>query len=65
MTQVEKGSPHVSRNEVIDDFGYEEWKHPPSAMSVFNGKLLFEKSLKASFQEVTKILLLLLEMKFK
>ncbi|KAH0650439.1 hypothetical protein KY284_030351 [Solanum tuberosum] len=37
MTQV-KRAPHVSCDEVKDDSGYDVHKHPPPAMSVFDGK---------------------------
>ncbi|KAH0644633.1 hypothetical protein KY284_032517 [Solanum tuberosum] len=37
MTQV-KRAPHVSCDEVKDDFGHEICKHPPPAMFVFDGK---------------------------
>ncbi|KAH0722551.1 hypothetical protein KY290_005204 [Solanum tuberosum] len=38
VTQVEKGPPYVSWDEVKDDLGYEAHKYPPPAMSVCNGK---------------------------
>lgn len=37
MTQMEKGSPYVSRDEVENDLGNKECKHRPPAMSVFDG----------------------------
>ncbi|KAG5580736.1 hypothetical protein H5410_051363 [Solanum commersonii] len=37
VTQVKKGPPSVSCDEVKDDLGYEARKHPPPAMSICNG----------------------------
>uniref|UniRef100_M0ZYJ7 Uncharacterized protein n=2 Tax=Solanum tuberosum TaxID=4113 RepID=M0ZYJ7_SOLTU len=38
VTQVEKGLPNVSCNEVKDDLGYEAYKHPSPVMSIFDWK---------------------------
>lgn len=38
VTQVEKGLPNVSCDEVKDYLGYEAHKHPSPAMSIFDWK---------------------------
>ncbi|KAG5606602.1 hypothetical protein H5410_028094 [Solanum commersonii] len=38
VTQVEKGPPYVSCDEVKGDLGYEACKHLPPAISEFDGK---------------------------